>query len=620
VTVRLLEDSLVDQIAAGEVVERPASVVKELVENSLDAHATHIAVTLRDGGRALIRVVDDGLGMDRHDAVMCLERHATSKIRNLHDLVHVSSLGFRGEAIPSIASVSRFQLLTRREDQEIGTKVRVEGGTLQGVSDAGCAVGTEIDVRNLFFNLPVRRQFLRTIPTELGHCVEMVVREALRRPAVGFEVKHEGRALLRAAAGQDHETRARTLLGDAGRGLRHVEISDRGVTMRGLMSPVTLHRGSASGVYLYVNGRYVRDPVLRRGVREAYLGIVPRGRHPVVVLELTLPADQVDVNAHPAKTEVRFRNPRAITELVAKGLREALSRHGAVRQVSDDRFGSRRSEINPAAVPLPFGGEGTSSTAPAPTPVASLPAHPADDPRFAAGLPKSTVAPWEPEQPLRPPTATPEPGPTPKSAVGDAGLPSYIAEPPTAHPSSPLGAAATTQKTSPSFSPPELFVLAVLDGHHAVCRERDRLAIVNLDALRREVLFGQLRDVTQSKRLLVPKVVEPGQTLAARLVAWSEALDVLGVGLEDFGPGAIALKRVPPALADAEWSTLLPEIARRLPAVGGPVVPIHVVEIVASGLQVPPLDMEQAGELIRSHRPTGSLVFWTASQMMKGPR
>ena len=276
--VRLLEDALIDQIAAGEVVERPASVVKELVENSLDAGAVTLRIRLEEGGRSLIRITDDGHGMDEHDAVLCLERHATSKIRSLEDLVHVRSLGFRGEAIPSIASVSRFELQTRRAEDPAGVKVSVEGGVLRGVSQVGCAPGTRVTVRSLFYNLPVRRAFLRTAPTELGHCLDAVVREILTRPQVDVLVSHGSHEVLRAPSAPDLHSRARALLGKVAEGLREVSFEDRGIAVSGLISPVGVHQGSNRGVHLYVNGRHVRDPVLRRALREAYQGIVPRGR------------------------------------------------------------------------------------------------------------------------------------------------------------------------------------------------------------------------------------------------------------------------------------------------------------------------------------------------------
>ena len=314
--IRVLEDRVVNKIAAGEVVERPASVVKELVENSLDAGASRLRVELQDGGRKLVRVTDDGSGMSRVDAQLCLERHATSKISTEEDLFRVQTLGFRGEALPSIAAVGRFELQTRRAEDEAGTQVMVDGGRLVRVGELGCPVGTRISLRSLFYNVPVRRKFLRTAATELSHCVEAVRRQALVRPELDVEVVHGGRTLLRAPPVADLAARALDVVGKDAEELVPVDFSDGPLRVWGLASPVGVHRGSGGGTWLYVNGRYVRDPVVRRGVREAYRGAIPRGRFPVLILLLELPPDHVDVNVHPAKTEVRFqyacaRRPRS---------------------------------------------------------------------------------------------------------------------------------------------------------------------------------------------------------------------------------------------------------------------------------------------------------------------
>jgi DNA mismatch repair protein MutL len=364
--VRLLPDTVIDQIAAGEVVERPAAVVKELFENSLDAGARTVRVHLEAGGNDLVRITDDGSGMDRADALMCLERHATSKIRAIEDLVAVRSFGFRGEAIPSIASVSRFELLTRRAEDEVGTRVTVEGGAVVSVRDAGCAAGTEIKVRDLFFNVPVRRGFLRTPATELGHAVEAVVRQAMLRPDVDVQILHNGREQLRLPAVADRAARAAAVLGAAAERLRPVGFEDRGVAVEGLIGPPSVHDASSTRIYLFVNGRYVRDPVLRRGVRDAYDRLLPAGRHPIVVLEVRLPGDRVDVNVHPSKIEVRFRDPRDVAEAVAGGLREALRRPDPRRRDVAHGFDARP-KPPPDAPTLPLPG---------------LAAHPADDPRF----------------------------------------------------------------------------------------------------------------------------------------------------------------------------------------------------------------------------------------------
>jgi DNA mismatch repair protein MutL len=572
--VRLLEDALIDQIAAGEVVERPASIVKELVENSLDAGATQVRVQLRGGGSHLVRIIDDGEGMDRDDALMCLERHATSKIRTLDDLVHVRTLGFRGEAIPSIASVSRFEILTRRHDAEVGTRLKVEGGALGSVTDAGCAPGTQISVKELFFNLPVRRAFLRTAPTELGHCVEAVIRQALLRPDVDMLVTHDGRDVVRAPAAADRAARARALLGKAAESLRPIEVEDRGVRLVGLASPVGVHQNSARAVYVYVNGRFVRDPVVRRGLREAYQGIVPRGRHPIVVLELQVADEHVDVNVHPSKTEVRFRNPRDVAEVIAGGLREALRRHGIRREVADQAFGSRTRRPDPAALPLPLD---------------RLSAHPADDPRFA-GQPSPSPSP-EPELPpwlvadvrasIEARSRSQE-APEPRSAAPpQTQAPQAAPRPQPGQPPQPQAAdGPPDEPVIPALG--SLRRLAALDGGVVLLGHPTAVFAVDALAVRRALARQDLTADGRPARLLVPLIIEVGTTISGRLLAWQEALERCGLSLAGFGGGQIAIKRVPAELLDADWDRALAALGGRLPIQAAPALPDEAVsELVA---------------------------------------
>ena len=335
--VRILDEQVVNRIAAGEVVERPASMVKELVENALDAGASQLQVHLRAGGKGMVRVVDNGSGMNRTDAVMSLERHATSKIRSDADLFKVSSLGFRGEAIPSIASITRFEMLTRPADQEEGTRIFLEGGVLRAVESAGCAPGTDIRASSIFFNVPARRKFLRSNETELSHCLEAITREALIRPGLDLEVTHDDRELVRCLSGGDRRQRAAALLGEHGAALVPVHFRRGSIEVEALVSPVGVHRSSSTGSsYLYVNGRFVRDQLLRRALSSAYAAIVPKDRYPLVVLELRIPPSEVDVNVHPAKTEVRFVHALAVQEALTAGLREALAAEGIHRPVSSE--------------------------------------------------------------------------------------------------------------------------------------------------------------------------------------------------------------------------------------------------------------------------------------------
>ena len=372
-SVRILEEQVVNQIAAGEVVERPASVVKELIENALDAKSTVIAVQLKNGGRSLIRVVDDGVGMNRQDALMCLERHATSKILTAADLKSVGTLGFRGEAIPAIASVSRFNLVTRPVEDEVGTEIQIEGGRLGDVSATGCAAGTEVSVRSLFYNTPARRKFMRTKATELAHCLEAITQQALIRHRVDFTVEHEGKTILRAPATVEQASRARLLAGDLGPSLLPVDFGGGGVRLAGLISGVGTHKSTARGaMYLYVNGRFVRDPLLRRAIYEAYRELVPKGRYPVVILNLLIDPAMVDVNVHPTKSEVRFVDGRELFQRVSQGLRDVL--HSGSRPPKTAR------RVAPTST-RPIGQPDLALPREYP-PAETISAHPDNDPRF----------------------------------------------------------------------------------------------------------------------------------------------------------------------------------------------------------------------------------------------
>lgn len=317
---------LASQVAAGEVVERPASVVKELVENALDAGAREIVVEIRKGGIAFMKVRDDGCGMSHEDAVCSLERHATSKLKSVEQLDGIRTLGFRGEAVPSIASVSRFRLVTRERGQDFGTEVLVEGGTVVEVREAGCAVGTEVEVKDLFFNVPARRKFLRTELTEGGHVEHEVRMHALAAPGVRFVFRKDGRTVFDVPASKDARVRIGELDGrELMRSMRRIEWRTRGVAVQGYALPAEGARKSRRGQATFLNGRPVDDRVIWKAVADAYGERLGRGMSPVAWLWLDLEEGLVDVNVHPAKREVRFHRPSdvraALVDGVAAGLR-----------------------------------------------------------------------------------------------------------------------------------------------------------------------------------------------------------------------------------------------------------------------------------------------------------
>lgn len=335
-TVRILDDALVDQIAAGEVVERPASVVKELLENSLDAGADSIAVQIEDGGRRHIRVVDDGSGMSGEDAALCIRRHATSKIATFEDLVHVATLGFRGEALPAIAAVSRTRILTRRSSDEAGTEVIVEAGDLVSIQPRGCPPGTTVDVSDLFCNVPARRKFLRARQTETSRVLEICQRVALIRPTLRMKVESDGRTAREYLPVRSLEERVRQSLGHPS--WRHVVGAREGIRLEAVLAPAARAGLGPRHLFLYVNGRPILDRRLARAVAFAYGQAVPHGHYPRGVLALQVQAEDVDVNAHPQKTEVRFPRTARLVDLVTRLLASRLK--AAPASFWDARLGS----------------------------------------------------------------------------------------------------------------------------------------------------------------------------------------------------------------------------------------------------------------------------------------
>lgn len=340
--IRVLPDHLSNLIAAGEVVERPASVAKELVENAIDAGATRIVIDVESGGRRLLKITDDGEGMMRDDAVLAFERHATSKITTASDLNAIATLGFRGEALASIASVARVELITQRDDAAAGTRVIIEGGRMRDVKDAAHPRGTTISVRDLFFNTPARRKFLRSEATESYHLTNLVTHYALAHPEINFTLTNNGRETLRVAPAKDLRERAYQIFGAQFLdGLLEVNnaVSEPTETsfslpqiarVRGFVSAPRERRTSRDAQFLFVNGRFVRDRLIGRALSEGYRSILPHGVYPVALLFIDVPLEEVDVNVHPAKTEVRFRRAAAVADAVREAVRAGLASAGYV--------------------------------------------------------------------------------------------------------------------------------------------------------------------------------------------------------------------------------------------------------------------------------------------------
>ena len=360
----MLSDILASQVAAGEVVERPASVVKELVENSIDAGAGEIRVDIDQGGVALIRVTDDGCGMSREDAMLSLERHATSKLRTVGDLAEIRTLGFRGEAVPSIASVSRFRMVTRERDAVAGTELVVEGGKLRDVREAGCAPGTVIEARSLFFNMPARRKFLRAESTESAHIEHQLRLHALAAPSVRFRLRRDDREVFDLPPAARAVERVRQLVGTqlAQELIALPRVLGNGVSVEGFVLPAAHARKGRRHQCVFLNGRPVEDVVISRGLTEGFRGAVAEGLHPAAWLWIELEPSLVDVNVHPAKREVRFHRPVEVREAIAESVREGLreSQTAATPLVAASKFSAPMFQSSAAVTrEVPF-------TAPAP--------------------------------------------------------------------------------------------------------------------------------------------------------------------------------------------------------------------------------------------------------------
>ena len=347
--IKILPEALSNKIAAGEVVERPASVVKELIENSIDAESTRVAVEVKKGGRAFMRVSDNGVGMDRDDALLSLERHATSKIYNDKDLFSIHTLGFRGEALPSIASVSDMEIVTRSESADVGTRILVRGGTIREVSAVGTPKGAMISVNRLFFNTPARRKYLKTDRTEMGHISDMVTQMALAWPGIHFKLFHNDRAVANWSPTSIARHRVAEVLGSGlERHLYEVDYAGGAMRLHGFIASPQITRTTSRGLHVFVNGRFVRDKVIYHAIMEGYAGRLMKGKFPVVVMFLTMPHEQVDVNVHPTKSSLRFEAPSHVYDTTAKAISTTLQR--------SDRptWGRRPTTFQPVRTPRPY--------------------------------------------------------------------------------------------------------------------------------------------------------------------------------------------------------------------------------------------------------------------------
>ncbi len=513
-SIRRLPSDLINRIAAGEVVERPASALKELVENALDAGATSIAVRLAAGGLELVEVADDGFGMSPADLRLALERHATSKLPD-DRIDHVASFGFRGEALPSIASVSRLTLESRPRGSD-GWRIEIDHGALVGEGPAACPPGTRVRVEGLFDKVPARRKFLRSPRAEYAACLDAVKRLAMARGDVAFTLDHDGRRTL-GVQPSDEPTRVAALLDrQLERNGLGIDCVRDGLGLTGVISLPTFNRGMADQQYLFVNHRPVKDRLLVGALRGAYRDLLARDRHPVAALFVTIPAGEVDINVHPAKTEVRFRDPAAVRGLIVGGLRAALEEAGH-RSVAREQF----------AAPVAWS-SGIDAYVP---PGSGIAATLAPDAVFAG------VADQRPLFGQAPPAARAEPATAP--------VPSF-----------PLGVARGQVAATYIVAEAE-DGLVIVDQHAA----HERLV---LERMRRATAGGQV----SRQALLLPEVVELDEPDCDRIEAAAAELAELGLEIKRFGPPAMLVRATPAPLGKTDCSALLADIAAELAELG----------------------------------------------------
>jgi DNA mismatch repair protein MutL len=524
-TIRRLPETLVNRIAAGEVVERPASALKELVENAIDAGAHRIAVSLGEGGLGRIEVTDDGCGMSAADMALALERHATSKLPDSligeeGAIEQVATLGFRGEALPSIASVARVTLESREDGAEQGWKRVVDHGALVAEGPAALPPGTRVRVEDLFGKVPARRKFLRSARSEYAACLDVVRRLAMARPDVAFTLEHDGRRILGVQGGEGLEARVAQIVDRAlaDNGVA-VDLERGAMRLTGLAGLPTFNRGVADHQYLFVNGRPVKDRLLVGAVRGAYAGMLARDRHAVLALFLTLPAEDLDVNVHPAKTEVRFRDATAVRGFIVSGLRDALATGDRRSAQAPDAGAMARWQVEPprsepaAALRSIFEGRDWSA-----------PASAVREPRSA----------WAGAEALDLPQGRAEEAQPVAEAAAEY----------------PLGVAR-----------------GQVANTYIVAEAPDGLVIVDQHAAHERLVLERLREggagekVAASQALLLPAVVELDEPDCDRLEGRAAQFAGFGLVIERFGPGAMLVRALPGALKDADAQALLRDLA-----------------------------------------------------------
>jgi len=528
--IRRLPETLVNRIAAGEVVERPASAVKELVENSIDAGARRIDISLRDGGRAMIAVSDDGRGMSPDDLALAVERHATSKLPD-DDLVRINSLGFRGEALPSIGAVARLSLVSRRAAADMAWSIMVEGGAKGDVRPAALSVGTRVEVRDLFYATPARLKFMKSARSEREAAKDTVERLAMAHPSIAFTLSDDEKVLLRLPiAGEGEQGRlsrlGAVLKNDFADNALEIDAAREGVRLYGFAGLPTLNRPTTAGQYLFVGGRPVRDKLLHGAVRGAYQDFLARDRHPMLALFLELPPEEVDVNVHPAKAEVRFRDAGLVRGLIVGALKHALAAagHRASTTVAAAALGAAR----------PLSG------------------NPLQGPVFSFGRSFSQSS-----RVAREAAAAFQAPETQGSLT----------------PAMPAGRVEAVSKESSSEAYPLGAARAQVHETYIVAQTADGIVIVDQHAAHERLVYERMKTALENggvarQGLLIPEVVELDDNAARRLIDRSEELAELGLIIEPFGGGAVLVREMPALLGTTNAQGLVRDLAEELAELG----------------------------------------------------
>lgn len=571
--IRILPSEIAGRIAAGEVIERPASVIKELVENSIDAGAKRIRVLTEQGGQKLMQVIDDGKGMDRQDAMLCLEAHATSKITKEGDVGQIRTLGFRGEALPSISAVSRFEMQTRQADQVSGTEVIVNNGVIQDMRECGCAPGTSIKVQWLFGNLPARRKFLRGPATEDDYIQEMLLMLSLTRPDISFELHQNGRCVLRAASSLDIAGRVEMLIGkDAFAAMIPVEYAEDGIHVYGFISKPGFTRSNRRDQRIIVNGRAASAETVFFAIREAYDTLVLKGRYPGVVLYVDIAPERVDVNVHPTKREVRFREPARVSNVVGAALRQALRGMTVPQQdIVQKPFDWSSKDVAVELVDTTPKGDATAHGG-----VDGAPSQSAEnvfgekgansEPQTAKANVNVAPAPVFPERPVTPampkafqPIQAPLPfAPEERTSDGETSVPESL--PPK------LGAALPSMGGQLSSKPSDNYrLLGPLGKDYLLAESPTGLIVVNIFAASQRVLFERLLVNLRTKdlprqALLMPVTIHLAPDEARLLARELPFFQSIGYSIDEFGANAFLVTAVPQNIPDKDLGTTIRDI------------------------------------------------------------